>query len=111
MSPLSASGRRSLLYVVDLLRDGFSGRITFVCSQGGVRSVRTRKRLDSGWPTGDLDEGTKGYLALAADVLREGFSGDLVFEAERGSIDDVFSEIVSTPKDLPYGVGSYEAVV
>lgn len=100
MTPLSRSSRRTLLYVVDLLRGGFSGRVTLTCSQGGVRSVKVRRSyLRESFPC-DLSDATKATLRDAADILREGFSGELVFDVEGSSIDDLYDEIVMTPKEL-----------
>lgn len=45
MNEINDSTRRILQYVVDQLRQGFTGRIELECHQGGIRDAREIRRL------------------------------------------------------------------
>lgn len=40
MSELSESGRNCLLYLGDLFRGGFTGKVELECKEGGVREIK-----------------------------------------------------------------------
>lgn len=46
MNEINESSRRALQYIVEQLRNGFTGRFEIECHQGGVRDVREIKKLD-----------------------------------------------------------------
>ena len=41
---LSESGRRSILWLAERLRFGYSGEITFICHEGGIRDIKENVR-------------------------------------------------------------------
>lgn len=47
MTEISDSTRRVLHYIVDQLRDGFTGRFEIECHQGGIRDVKEIRRIDA----------------------------------------------------------------